>query len=265
MCSSDLKKGRRYRYYVSQKLTTETRQEMPRGRRVPARDLERLVEGRLKQFLASKTEVFDALESQVDVTSERMRLVAAAAELAQRWDALGATDKRSLFMVLVQRIDLATQTLNVSIRTRCLPSVLLNDLSSCDGASLSSEREAVLILTISARLKRAGIEMRLLIDGAGGGARTKSDHSLCRLLAQAHRYQSILLNSRAATLDQVAAEAGVTRSHFRRVLRVSFLAPDIVQSILRDRHPIELNAERLSKNTVLPLSWDEQRKQLGFD
>jgi hypothetical protein len=45
---------------------------------------------------------------------------------------------------------------------------------------------------------------------------------------------------------------------------VSFLAPDIVQSILRNRHPIELNAERLVRNTVLPLSWDEQRSQLGF-
>jgi len=44
----------------------------------------------------------------------------------------------------------------------------------------------------------------------------------------------------------------------------SFLAPDIVQSILRDRHSIELNAERLAKSTVLRLSWDEQRAQLGF-
>lgn len=63
----------------------------------------------------------------------------------------------------------------------------------------------------------------------------------------------------------VAAEAGVTRSHFRRVLRVSFLAPDIVQSILRNRHPIELNAELLAKNTVLSPAWYKQRKRLGFE
>ena len=73
-----------------------------------------------------------------------------------------------------------------------------------------------------------------------------------------------MLNSRGKTLDEIAAEVGVTRSHFRRVLRVSFLAPDIVQSILRNRHPLEFNAERLVRNTVLPLSWDEQRSQLGF-
>jgi len=84
------------------------------------------------------------------------------------------------------------------------------------------------------------------------------------LLAQAYRYQAVMLNGRGKTLDEIAAEAGVTRSHFRRVLRVSFLAPDIVQSILRNRHPIELNAERLVRNTILRLSWDEQRSQLGF-
>jgi hypothetical protein len=123
----------------------------------------------------------------------------------------------------------------------------------------------VLTLTVPARLKRTGMEMRLLIDGAGGGSRTKSDQGLCRLLAQAYRYQKILLNSRSRSMEEIAAEAGVTRSHYRRVLSLSFLAPDIVQAILRDRHPVELNAEQLSKHTVLPVSWDEQRKLLGFD
>jgi hypothetical protein len=107
--------------------------------------------------------------------------------------------------------------------------------------------------------------MRLLIDGAGGGARTKSDRSLCRLLAQAYRFQSLLLKSRGKTMTEVAAEAGVAYSYFRRVLTVGFLAPDIAQAILRNRHPVELNARQLSQKTILPLSWDEQRSLLGLD
>jgi hypothetical protein len=154
----------------------------------------------------------------------------------------------------------------LSINAGGLPAVLLAEgASTLDALATSAQPNGhVVTLTVPARLKRTGMEMRLLIDGAGGGARTKSDHSLCRLLAQAYRYQAVMLNSRGKTLDEIAAEAGVTRSHFRRVLRVSFLAPDIVQSVLRNRHPIELNAERLVRNTILPLSWDEQRSQLGF-
>lgn len=44
------KKGVRYRYYVSQPLTASARSGVPRGRRVPARDLERIVIHRLRQF-----------------------------------------------------------------------------------------------------------------------------------------------------------------------------------------------------------------------
>jgi len=62
-----------------------------------------------------------------------------------------------------------------------------------------------------------------------------------------------------------AEEAGVTYPYFRRILTVSFLAPDIAHAVLRNRHPIELNARQLSQNTVLPLSWDEQRSLLGLD
>jgi len=75
----------------------------------------------------------------------------------------------------------------------------------------------------------------------------------------------MLTSGRGRTFGEVAAEAGVCPSHFRRVLFMSFLAPDIVQGILRDRYPIELNAQQLSRKTLLPIAWDEQRTLLGFD
>src|SRR5262249_1814355 len=52
------KKGTRYRYYVSPGLIRGTRHQAPGGRRVPAGELERLVEERLKGFLGSEAEVF---------------------------------------------------------------------------------------------------------------------------------------------------------------------------------------------------------------
>lgn len=251
-------------------MTTETRQDSPRGRRVPAQDLEGLVERRVKAFLASEPEVFDALQAGMEDLGEHMGYVAAAARLAKRWDELGLTQRRALLRLFVQRIDLRSKTVEITIFPSQLPALLDADVEKIDRRAakepaVGERNEPTLTLSVRAQLKRAGMEMRLLIDGAGGGARTKSDYSLCRLLAQAHRFQAILLNSRATTLAEVAAEAGVNRSHFRRVLCMSFLAPDIVQAILRDRHPVELNAQQLCRNTVLPYAWDEQRKVLGMD
>ena len=47
------------------------------------------------------------------------------------------------------------------------------------------------------------------------------------------------------------------------MLFLALLAPDIVQMIVRQEHPHELNAERLMRLTPLPDDWEEQRALLG--
>lgn len=61
------KKGTRYRYYVSKSLIRGTRSSAPHGRRVPAGDLEGLVENRLRRFLGSERDVYNAIEKEVEV------------------------------------------------------------------------------------------------------------------------------------------------------------------------------------------------------
>jgi site-specific DNA recombinase len=49
-----VKKGKRYRYYVSTALITRSRSEHPKGRRIPAGDIEGLVLDRLRALFASE-------------------------------------------------------------------------------------------------------------------------------------------------------------------------------------------------------------------
>ena len=49
-----------------------------------------------------------------------------------------------------------------------------------------------------------------------------------------------------------------------RLLRLSFLAPGIVAAILEGRQPPELTANKLMRDTRLPLEWTAQRQRLGF-
>ena len=98
-----------------------------------------------------------------------------------------------------------------------------------------------------------------------GWDKLKGHHSLCRILAQAYRYNEMVLRNDGKTIAELAAEAGVGGSYLSRILRLSFLAPDVVKAILRDRHPIELTAKRLAYRTRLPIAWDEQRALLGID
>ena len=257
------KKGTRYRYYVSQGLVKGPRRNAPRGRRVPAGELEGLVEDRLRQFLRSKTDLYGAIEPHVADVNERTDLVGRAADLAERWPKIEPSERRAILTILVDRIDFMRETLEVRLLPGRLLSVLLDDNDRRERIRPNGDNEPSITLSVPARLKRAGIEVRLLIDGAGGGARRKPDHSLYRVLAQAHQYHAMVMRNRGKTMAELAAEAGVGGSYFTRILRLSFLAPDVVKAILRDRHPIELTAKRLANEVRLPIAWQDQHALLG--
>ena len=257
------KKGARYRYYISQGLVKGPRRNAPRGRRVPAGDLESLVEDRLRQFLASETDLYGAIEPHVADLNERTDLVDRAADLAERWPRIEPSGKRAILTTLVNRIDFMRETLEVRILPGRLLSILVDEDDRRDRRRPNKDNEPSITLSVPARLKRAGIEIRLLIDGAGGGARRKPDHSLYRVLAQAHQYHAMVMRNGGKTMAELAAEVGVGGSYFTRILRLSFLAPDVVKAILRDQHPIELTAKRLANEVRLPIAWQDQRALLG--
>ena len=257
------KKGTRYRYYVSQRLVKGSRCNAPRGRRVPAGEIEGLIEGRLRQFLTNKTDLYSAIEPHVVDVNERADIVARATDLAERWSEIKSSGKRTILTRLIDRIDLLREMVDIRILPGRLLSILLDADDCRDRTPSSKNNEPGIMLSVPARLKRTGIETRFLIDGAGSDERRKPDHSLHRVLAQAHRYNAMVMRNGGKTMTELAAEAGVGGSYFTRILRLSFLAPDIVKAILRDQHPIKLTAKRLTNEVRLPIAWNEQHARLG--
>ncbi len=54
----------------------------------------------------------------------------------------------------------------------------------------------------------------------------------------------------------------MTERYVSRIMRLAFLAPDIVEAKLDGYQPADLELERLMKG--IPVSWNEQRRALGF-
>src|SRR5262245_42684227 len=87
-----VKKGKRYRYYVSTALITGSRSENPKGRRIPAGDIEGLVLDRLRVLFASRVEVSDAiLPLGLDAATQRA-VLDRSAKLAERWTTLASLE-----------------------------------------------------------------------------------------------------------------------------------------------------------------------------
>ena len=256
------KQGTRYRYYVSKSLVTGRRGSASRGRRVPARELEGLIEDRLRRFLASRAEIFGAVDGLGEDAGRAAEVVARANEMAGRWPSLPAPERRTILNAIVHRVELRTDTVELQLLPSAL-GALLEEGSALPGPEQRAKGDGPpFTFSIPARLRRTGRDIRFIVEGAENECRTVPDRSLHRLLAQAHRYRAMVMHSGDRTMRDLAAEAGVTSSYFRRILRLGFLAPQIVGCILDDRHPIGLTAKRLANEVRLPAGWDDQHSSI---
>ena len=70
------------------------------------------------------------------------------------------------------------------------------------------------------------------------------------------------VDSDGRSLAENAASHGVGDSYLGRLLRLGFLAPDIVETILQGKQPPELTANKLAGLPVIPTDWDAQRQQV---
>ena len=85
-----------------------------------------------------------------------------------------------------------------------------------------------------------------------------------RLLIRAHQLHATLLDSDDVPFAALAKREGVSPSYFTRLVRLSYLAPDITEAILDGHQPPDLTAHKLVAHSRLPLGWHQQRTVLGF-
>ena len=104
----------------------------------------------------------------------------------------------------------------------------------------------------------------MLIDSTDPSTIAKPNARLLKLLIRAHRFHAALVDSADMPFAALAKQEGVSRSYFTRVVRLSYLAPDITQAILDGREPPDLTADKLLTHSRLPLAWHEQRALLGL-
>jgi len=98
----------------------------------------------------------------------------------------------------------------------------------------------------------------------GLGFVVNRDARLIKLLIRARRFNAALVGSDGVPFAALARRESVSPSYFTRLLRLSYLAPDITQAILDGRQPRDLTADKLLTHSRRPLAWHEQRTALGF-
>lgn len=103
-------------------------------------------------------------------------------------------------------------------------------------------------------VKRGGRKEMQLPEGAGHSLQT--DNTLIKALARAFRWKRMLESGEFATIAELAEREGIAPSYMTRVLRLTLLAPAIVEAIVDGRQGPAMTLARVLE--PFPLEWKRQ-------
>ena len=107
-------------------------------------------------------------------------------------------------------------------------------------------------------VKRGGRKEMLLSEGAAQAR--KPDNTLIKALARAFRWKGMLESGEFTTIAELAEREGIAPSYMTRVLRLTLLAPDIVEAVLDGKQGQEVTLAKVLG--TLPDRWDEQLSKI---
>ena len=95
-----------------------------------------------------------------------------------------------------------------------------------------------------------------------GGARSRTvDSTLVKAVARAFRWKRMLESGEFATIAELAERERIAPSYMTRVLRLTLLAPEIVEEVLDGKVGSEVTLARALE--PFPAQWEKQLAQLG--
>jgi hypothetical protein len=254
--SHAVKKGRRYRYYISTALISDAGTDRARGWRLAAREIEEAVIRILTDALTSPASLVERFGAAGLHSNQIRRLLARAVRLAAVLDG-SAGERAKLVRELVEKIIVDEKTITLKLRRGPL---LGGDVPSCASDEPS---DSTIELKAAVAFTRRGAETKLVLPGlAQQKHSSRRDPALFKAIGRGRAWFEELATGHAKSLQELAKRDGISRRYIRRLVGLAFLSPELVEAILQGRQPVGLTATRLTE-LDLPLDWSEQHKLLA--
>ncbi len=221
--------SKRFRYYVSR---LEPGNDKNLVWRLPSGEIERLVADTLAKAIADTTPV----SGEANIIQDQR---AANSEIASRLQNAAIHEKRKI--LLDHRVKVQIREEQVIVGFKSL------------GEGEQSE------VRIDAKLAKQGSELKFTIPPTNVNIKPAPNPTLQKLVAQAFAAQDLLLTGKSNP-----ALSDYSRRYLGQLVRISWLAPDIIAAIMDGTQPVDLTGRKLTRANAIPLDWPSQRKMFGF-
>jgi site-specific DNA recombinase len=238
--SHTTRKGGRYRYYVSQAVLQGRKKEAGSIARIGADELEERVVEALRGAFPDKDRGADGITIPDATAKEQIPSRSPGGLHDQR--------VRDLVNRHVERIVVHATEVEIILRTR---DIAARSIVDGEGRVLRVPLE-----------RRPRDRKEIIVPGDAGAPPTRLDRSLVLAVARGRTWVSALRRGEYADTAEIAGKCDLSEAYVRRILRLAFLAPDIVEAIAEGRQPRGLSLQRLLD--PVPLAWTEQRRRFGF-
>src|SRR6267143_1097248 len=254
--SHAVKKGRRYRYYVSTALITEAGTDRPQGWRLAAQEIEDAVIKVLADALTRPAMLLERFDTAGIPSDKTRKLLDRATRLAAALNRSPA-ERAKVVRDLIEKVVIEEEAIMIRVRRRpLLGRAVMPPASENPG-------DSPIELTAPVAFRRRGVEMRLVLPGVAiQNDRSRCDPTLIKAIARGRVWFEELAAGRARSLRELAERDGITRRYVRRLVDLAFLSPELVEAVLQGRQPVNLTATRLTE-LDLPLDWTDQRSLLA--
>jgi DNA invertase Pin-like site-specific DNA recombinase len=240
--SHAVKSGKRYRYYITH--AGELRTGDPQAWRMPAADVEAAVSDRLVRYFRDRREIASLAEPGTPAATLRA-LVESASHVAEQ---LGTpAGQRSVLGRLLVEVEITSDRLQIQVDRAALARML--------GLGPPKLHKPLELIAAASKV-REGPATRLVLTDPGA-APVWRNGKLIALLAEARATRDMVLAAPERSIRELAAEQGRCRHRIAKLIRLSWISPEITTTIVEGRQGRGLTPRGLLDGK-LPISWKMQ-------
>lgn len=260
MSPSHSNKGkRRYRYYVSQAITQFRRQEAGSVSKIPASEIEKVVIEEIKAFLFNTKNIQQYVDH-YDVNKQK--------ELLLSIKSLQKDIKNSFANVFIRtilsKIVLHKEKIEITLcKTQLLKALEAVAYNTPLPEELKKETSEPIFITKEIQIAQAARNGSILIISDSKKQEININNQLIKAIVKSHYWNNFLLSGEAKnSIDIQKMENFNDNTYIKDILRLRFLAPDIIEKILNGIQPLDWSVQKLFG--IKTLDWKEQRKLLNI-
>jgi hypothetical protein len=131
-------------------------------------------------------------------------------------------------------------------------------------ASVTRDHDTITVHVPLTFARRGGRKQIVLPDGTSSWTppRARVDNTMVKAIARGFRWRKLVETGVHATVEDIAAAEKINASYVSRVLRLTLLAPHIVEAIIDGRQGSEITLAALMK--PFPVEWERQCSYLAI-